>query len=119
RRGRRAGAGKTHRKQRVGFQQRTVGVGDLIGATVEDVESIELDAPAIVEAIAELSVQEARGGRYKSIVLGQRAWTEIAVTQACEPAGLFAEPDSGRRNHVGRARNVVARRIAELRLRET
>src|SRR5258708_27368291 len=112
--GRRARCGKAHREQRVRFQQRAVGIGDLIRAAVQYVESIELDAPAVVEAITDLRIEEPGRWRDKGIVFGERTRPEIAIAQCREPAGFFAEPDPVRSDYVRRARTVVARSIPDL-----
>ncbi len=54
---------KAHRKERIGLQQRAIGVGDLVRAAVQDIECVELNAPAIGEAIADRAVQQTGGRR--------------------------------------------------------
>src|SRR5260221_3699902 len=83
-------------------------------AAVQYVERMELDAPAVVEAITDLRIEEPGRWRDKGIVFGERTRPEIAIAQCREPAGFFAEPDPGRSDYVRRARNVVARSIPDL-----
>src|SRR3984893_4693582 len=88
--GRRPRRGEAHREQRIRFEQRTIGIGDLVGAAVKQIKCIELAPPAIVKAIAELPMEEPGCRRNKGIVFGERARSEIAIAQACEPAGPFS-----------------------------
>ena len=57
-------------EQVVGSDERAVGVADLVGLGVEQVEQVELDARSAVEPIADARVEEADRWRAKRIVLG-------------------------------------------------
>src|SRR4051812_33356767 len=106
-------------EQGVGFQQRAVGVGDLVGFAVGEVERVELYPPAILEPIAELPIEQSGRRRAERIVLGQWSRTEVAEAQGAEPPGLLAQYNAGGSNDVGRAGNEVAGRVADLHLRKT
>jgi hypothetical protein len=54
----RSGPGSTL-EQRIGRQQRSVGVIDLVGLRVEQVQRVKLDTPAVVEAVADAAVEDA------------------------------------------------------------
>ena len=43
----------------VGLDQRSIGIGDLIGLAVEQIEHIELDPPAVFKPIADAAVEDA------------------------------------------------------------
>ena len=105
--------------QAVGLDQRSIGIGDLIGPGVEQIERVELNPPAILEPIADPAVEDAGGRRPERIVLGERARAEIAPAQRTEPAGLLADGDPGGGHHRRRIGDVVAGRVADLRLRKS
>src|SRR6202035_2996354 len=86
---------------------------------VEQIEAVELDAPAFGETVAEAAVEDAERRRPERAILGQRPRADIAPAQRADPAGVLAERDAGRGHHPWRVENKIARRIANLRLRET
>src|SRR5258705_7460728 len=67
--------------QAVGLDQRTVGVGDLIGPGVEQIEHIELNPPAIVSPVAYTPIEEAGRLRAEGIVFGERARRQITPAE--------------------------------------
>jgi hypothetical protein len=70
----------------VGRQERAIAVGDLVGARIEDVESVELEPPAVCPAIAESRIARSGRGAGKIAVLCERAAAGIAIFEAPEPA---------------------------------
>ena len=106
-------------EQCVGGQQRAVGVARIVARRIQQIERVKLDAPAIGELIPHPAVDHIDGRRLKYAVLGERPRTDIAPAQRAEPAGSLAQRDAGRRDHPRRFGNEIARRVADLRLRET
>src|ERR1700753_3967583 len=69
----------THRRRRhlygkakiveiVSLDLRTVGIGNLVGFGVEQIEHVKLDAPAILISVAESAIEDAGRGRAECIV---------------------------------------------------
>ena len=106
-----------HGEQRVGGEQRTVGVGRLVGRGVQQIERVELDAPTVAEPVAQSGVDDIERRRLEDAVLGERPRADVAPAQRAEPAGLFAQREARRGHHPRRVIDIVARRIADLRLR--
>ena len=52
------------------------------------IERVELDAPAIVEAVAHRAIDDIQRRRLKDAVLGERSRADVAPAQRAEPAGL-------------------------------
>ena len=46
------------REQRVGLQQRAIGVGDLVGLAVGQIVGVELNAPSVLKPVADLAVEK-------------------------------------------------------------
>src|SRR5262249_59716919 len=82
--------GVAHDEQVVGPDQRSIGVADLVGLRIEQVEEIDLDPPAIVEPVAKPRIDEADRRRTERVVFGERGRAEIAPAQRSEPAGRTA-----------------------------
>jgi hypothetical protein len=87
----------------VRFQQRAIGVGDLIRPAVGDIERVELNSPAVVEIKPDAGVKEASCRRTERVVLGQRTRAKVAVLKAAEPARFLAKLEAERRDDVRRA----------------
>jgi hypothetical protein len=79
-------------RERIGFDERSVGVHDLVGLGVEEIERVELDLPAVVEGVTQPGVEDAGRRGAEGIVLGERRRAEVAPAQRAEPAGSLAEP---------------------------
>ena len=110
-------ARETRCKERIGPDERAIGVGDLVRARVEHVERVELQSQAVLETIAGAGVEQAGRRRAERAVLGQRPRPEIAVFHAAEPARRLAEFEAGGQDELRRFRNEIARRAAGLRKR--
>src|SRR3569623_687505 len=105
------------REQSIGLEQRAVSVGNLVRAAVGKIERIELNTPAIFEAVSKLPVQNTCRRRDKCTIFRQRPRAKVTISQPAKPTGRLANPESGGCDEIRRSGNEVAWRIADLRFR--
>jgi hypothetical protein len=86
---------KAHSEQAVGGEQRTVGVARVVRGRVEEIERIELDSPTIGEPIAYVGADGVEWRGLEDAVLSEWPRADVTPPQCTEPAGLFAEGDTG------------------------
>lgn len=105
---------ETEVEEAIRLDQRTIRIGDLIGLGIEKVERVKLHRPAIVEVVACATVDDARHGRSKRIVFGERCFAQVTPADTSVPSELLPEGDAGGCDNGWCAGNEIARRITDL-----
>jgi hypothetical protein len=98
---RRSSRREAHREQRIRLDQRTVGIGDLIGFAVQQIEAIQLHAPAVFRTYNQTARSIGRSQETRRRRPPSAGAVRNRDSAGREPAGLLAEPDTRGSDHVG------------------